>query len=165
MKIGKKFNHNYFKENFLAIDPGSEGTGLALWLLGKGPYTTKILDYAGHTWEEKCDYICMQLRYEIKQREWLRCIYCEQPQYMSTFKGHTSATSGSLYKLCTLFGRFWEISISLNKKFFPVEIPKWKGQLDKQKVKIRVDNILPGNDYKSHAIDAVGIGLYVKGLF
>jgi hypothetical protein len=77
---------------------------------------------------------------------------------MSTYKGQTAADSGSLFKLCTIYGRLWEITESLGKKFVPVTIPAWKGQLDKEKVKIRVDRILPNNDYKSHAIDAVGIG-------
>lgn len=166
MKI--KAQPKSLKENFISIDPGSEGTGIAIWLSAAMPYQTKILEYKNPNakWEDRCDYICMLLEHEIRQRkQWLRAVYCEQPQYMQTFKGVTAASAGSLMKLCTIYGRFLQISFSLGIKFIPVDIPKWKGQLSKRQVKFRVDRIIPGNNYTSHAIDAVGIGLYAKGLF
>jgi len=164
MKVQRSTN---LKENFISLDPGSAGTGFALFLSGKAPYETKILEYKNPegTWQQRCDFICLALRHEIRQRSWLRAVYCEQPQYMSTFKGITAAQSGSLFKLCTLYGRFIEIAYSLNVPFFPVEIPKYKGQLSKEQVKYRVSKILPGKVYTSHALDAVSIGLWVKGLF
>lgn len=168
MKVKKTRDLDYFKYNFISVDPGSEGTGLAFFQNTEtGQLTTKILDLPqSKVWEEKCKYICYQFEYELSRcKDWLRAVYIEQPQYMATYKGQTAADSGSLFKLCTLYGRLWQIVESSRIRFFPVEIVKWKGQLDKKKVKFRVDRIIPNNEFKSHAIDAVGIGLYIKGKF
>lgn len=54
--------------------------------------------------------------------------------------------------------------------FIPVEINKWKGQLSKKNVTDRIKNKLTKKvcktlEIRTHAWDAVGIGLWAKGHF
>ena len=54
--------------------------------------------------------------------------------------------------------------------FIPIEVNRWKGQLSKKNVEQRIKNKLGEQvcdtlGIKTHAWDAVGIGLYCKGYF
>jgi len=96
-------------------------------------------------------------------------IFCEQPQFFNSNKGMASARSQSINKLMHLVGMINQKSYEEFKKFHPVGINDWKGQLSKKGVEFRIRKILKNDElvdeFKNDIMDAVGIGLYIKGMF
>lgn len=106
------------------------------------------------------------------QRSWaLNAAYIEWPSFFASAVGHAAAARGDLVKLT--FGAGF-VCGQLRREFGcliePIPVNDWKGQLPKSVVIGRIRKIL-GKDacrklgIKSHAWDAVGIGLYAKGHF
>lgn len=91
-------------------------------------------------------------------------VYCEFPQFFSSAGGQMCAARGDLAKLTFLVGRIAESCYHHQVKFVPVEVNTWKGQLPKEVVEKRVCNKLGIRHGKitSHAMDAVGIGMWAK---
>ena len=85
--------------------------------------------------------------------------YIEYPMVMS----QQIALSGNLTKLAWGVGVICGALLPL--KMTLVEVKKWKGQLPKEIVAKRIDKRLPGLNIESHAYDAIGIGLFMKGEF
>lgn len=77
------------------------------------------------------------------------------------------ARRGDLVKLTYLVGKFSSFLPTEPEDFILVRVVDWKGQLPKSVVARRVFKILPGlssQKISDHAVDAIGIGLYLKGL-
>jgi hypothetical protein len=143
-------------KSFLTLDPGSVGTGYALFV----PECT-LPAYYGilQTGNEVIWLNYEQLLKTMKPG----CVYAEYPSYLQSFRGLTSAKSGNLIKLAVNFGGLQAITFSQNILWKNVPL-KWKGNIPKEIMHNRIRQQLPtlSKDAVSHALDAIGIGLYVK---
>lgn len=150
--------------DFICIDPG-QNIGIAIFQGETTPINTLVFKGTLGDWEFKLRFA------NWKFDEFLKTIpkidnhtpaYIEKPAFQETDKGLVCARGGSLYKLIKAY--VLQCYILEQNKFKVVEVPivRWKGQLDKKKVDIRIKNII-NKEYPEHASDAVGIGLWVKG--
>ncbi len=149
----------------ITIDPGTSGCGWARW-----DSLWNLLDYGifiPATWKGKDinDLQLWQYKAEQVSEEMVRqCgtkvteIYIEYP---SVFGGGVAAQSGAVVKLACLVGMILGKSPANLQWLIPVQ--EWKGQMSKAMVEKRVKRILPNCKATSHAIDAIGIGLYKQG--
>lgn len=106
-----------------------------------------------------------------------QCHY-ELPVFYDDAGGHMAAKKGDLGKLMRSVGRIEELCRRQSVRYFEHPVPRWKGQLPKTVVNRRICRILekvcrPRDPKacleelgcKTHAWDAVGIGLFAKGVF
>lgn len=173
----------------MTVDPGIGGTGVALWdvefdripnpsglrdvwnITAKGPEVRRV-QHETYGWIEKVHYIvgrCAELAHEFSVQE----AYCEFPAFHGgSAGGQMVAARGDLVKL-TFFVGYWAcemMSLSIVPKM--VTVQEWKGQLPKSVCHRRIRSILNGlgegpdlDNMSTHVLDAVGIGLYVAGVF
>lgn len=163
----------------LTVDPGLGGTGWAVWSRENfddlvRPVSSGSIEASHHRasgnpyqWYERASIIADELL-GIKQRWNSAIVYVEQPAFMeSAGKGLSAARDGDLVTLSALFGIIaGRLTDARSSLFCPVLIHAWKGSMDKDITKIRVLEKLPGwkpATGTTHEIDAVGIGLHVKG--
>ena len=158
----------------IAIDPGLGGTGWALWdrhhqmvpvATGVVRDTAKDDTLANRCWDLKEK---LFLALSNADSGWHRAstfVYIEMPQHMQSAAG-IAAQAGAIYKLTFLVGY---LAARLHPSTVIVVTPgDWKGQLPKAVVMGRVLNRLGPRvcerlQIKSHAWDAVGIGLWALG--
>ena len=154
--------------NLLSIDPGIE-FGWAFWKENSLQKTGVIKPFRNGDFFERADNaievfdaaVLVKLNFDEVLIEW--------PNFREDDTGQTAARSGALLKLMYMVGRIAEASsryIDGPVKFVPVVV--WKGQLPKQVVWRRCQQALgltATKDIKSHAQDAVGIGLWSQGKF
>lgn len=76
-----------------------------------------------------------------------------------------ASASGDLLKLAAMVGMIIAIAQTNGAHVTTVLPAKWKGQLDKDAVKVRVKRALGVDERSSHINDAIGIGLWVLGRF
>ncbi len=155
---------------FLSIDPGLSGTGWAEWS-GPGKLTAAGVIYpnseTSDIWSEKAENITDRLLMATKRfgKRTVHNVYIEMPQQMTNIRG-LAAQGGAVYKLAFLVGyiarAYYPASVH------PVLVSEWKGQLPKNVVEHRIIKKL-GTDLcaklniRTHAWDAVGIGLWAGG--
>lgn len=158
----------------LAIDPGINSTGWAFW---EKPTRSLFPDEyglvqapLGGTWHDRAlsnaKVIAENLRFG-----WLGPhleVFCEFPAFFASSGGVASAATGSVHKLAFQVGVYAQVFASRGSSFTPVGVNEWKGQLPKDVVCRRVEKILgprAGREFRADTWDAVGIGLWVKGVF
>lgn len=179
----------------LAVDPGVAGTGWALWpSIRRGsippvaPDAVGVLTPRGGTFVDKSDAIADELsvitgraRYHCnlhrshfcgcaKQPEIL--ITCEMPEFQASATRSMGWARGDLQKLTYLVGAigYMAHNATTNCVMEPVPVSQWKGQLSKAIVTDRILQALGAAacgrlNIKTHAWDAVGIGLWRLGEF
>lgn len=165
-----------------SLDPGLGGTGWAYWNQRRRPAAVGVIrdKCKDDTLANRCAGIAYGLKATMRveqstsmlQSDWHRAmlsthIYIEMPQHMTNVRG-IAAQAGAIYKLTFLVGY-------LSRAVFPctvhtVTVGEWKGQLPKQLVQERIERTLGKKvcrelDIKTHAFDAVGIGLYANGIW
>lgn len=156
-----------------AVDPGLGGTGWAEWMDGRRvPTRCGVIPgvQSREALADRCNKVAVNLKKIIKQGGILDRavhVYIEMPQMMTSAAG-IAAQKGSVYKLTFLVGYLacavWPCQI------FEVNPIEWKGQLPKEVVASRVRQYI-GNaacvdlDIKTHAWDAVGLGLWANGVW
>lgn len=156
-----------------AIDPGLGGTGWAEWADGRRrPTRCGVIPGVrdqGHL-ASRCNVIAVNLKKIVKKGGGLDAsvhVYIEMPQYMASAAG-LAAQKSSVYKLTFLVG--YLACILWPCEIFEVNPQAWKGQLPKDVVAQRVRQYI-GNDacvdldIKTHAWDAVGLGLWANGVW
>ncbi len=159
--------------NFLTIDPGLGGTGWALWSretfddlchpINSGSIS---FDRQDRPWWWTCNEIACRVA-ELARQMSVFNVYAELPKFMEGGKGLATARDGDLIKLTAVFGAI--IGAACNnqsRQFCPVPIQEWKGNMPKDVFEPRILAKLKGwkpTTKTSHEIDAVGIGLFVKG--
>lgn len=151
---------------FITIDSGSN-IGLAAFSSSNVPvrmcmFTGKLGD-----WEFRLRFANWKFDEYLKTIEHIpnhTPAYIEKPAFQESDKGLVCARGGSLYKLIKAFVLQAYILERNNFKVIEVPVVKWKGQLDKKKVDFRIKKLID-HEYAEHISDAVGIGLWVKGLF
>ncbi len=174
-------NYNYF----ITIDPGARdkgGTGVAVFnttfylkpipdsnkTYYPTPTETYQLESKAPTWLEKVDEIANQLYHISKGTRGTgrgqTLFFIERPKFFESFKGYTAASSDSLFKLCFVTGRLYGVIRSFNLDCILLPVNDWKGQLNKKQVSTRILRIC-GRNWVKDQEDAVGMGLYLKGLF
>ena len=94
----------------------------------------------------------------------------EWPGFFDSAGGRAVAGGGSLVKLAFGVGKLAQVAEAFGATFEPIPVAKWKGQLSKRIVEHRIRRILPFSRIeklqpKQHEWDAIGIGLYCRGLF
>ena len=153
------------KYPILTIDPGIN-IGLAVFYAEfVEPVITKVIKAKDtNNWQLNRRVVLNGFKYEaIKLYKTCKTVYIEKPQFMQSHMGMTAARSDSLFKLiCVYGGRIYileEIGFMVNE----IDV-NWKGNLDKQKLAARLQR-RHGFKYEDHIADAVGMGLYVKGIF
>lgn len=168
----------------LSIDPGVDGTGVAIWPAAgwtKDPTPEKAMVFSPSTykgkspWQVRCDSICDQLDEGLSHYgSEVGNVFLEYPAVMGGEGGTRAARSGNVVKLAYLTGRIHEVlRWGLDANIVPVEVGRWKGQTSKEKVIGHLKRIVPSESRKyagmtdppSHDWDAVGIGLWAKGLY
>jgi hypothetical protein len=174
--VEKAKNERYI----ISIDSGSRGIGYAIW--GYNDFTELVPPWkAGHVTPKADEWydgitetlaavnsICTGLGTGDTGFGCMR-IYVEMPEFRDTSTGHAIAKRGSLLKLAVATGAFSGFAWYTKSQFVPVTPTEWKGQLPKEVVISRIKAKFPLSPaihtLKSHAWDAVGIGLYAKGYF
>jgi len=175
----KKAKSHKERRYFVSIDPSINDIGLAIWEqssfrqlaepLAIHEIQTQKYDY----WTDKLKDLNVTLNSVLAGHgvgmRGAGCLraYVEQPGFFASAKGRASADRGDLVKLSASFGAIAGFCWYGNIQFIPVTVQEWKGNLTKDTVKRRILKLLPNIDpaYSSHCFDAVGIGLYAKGLF
>ena len=162
---------------FFSIDPGAEAA-FAFWDKHK-PAPLQVFmfqPFRRASWETRVKQTCDALQraaqrtiemhvgtqYEIGS-------YIEYPMIMQSPGGTASSRRGDLVKLAIAAGQLARTFSGppLTEPVRWVEIGMWKGQMSKHATLMRVQRKMGENyrPFRSHEIDAVGIGLYVLGRF
>lgn len=155
--------------NLLAIDPGLVGTGWAVWQ-GKDhtPIACGVINGPRDVeWQERVDVIVSAILDIIYQYDVL-VIVCEQMEMYETAASSMSWKTGDLQRTVFLIG---SISGATRRKIQRMVLTpprEWKGQLPKSVTIYRVKKTLGADvcrrlNIKTHAWDAVGIGLWFLG--
>lgn len=153
---------DYIPEVWMTVDPGLGGTGYAVWTKDWKLLHTGILRSRKDSLSDRCEDIGRQLAALAHCDGTIATVYFEMPAFHGSAGGQVTAKSGALVKLVFCVG--WISSLVHAKcKVGFVPVRDWKGQLPKDIVWSRIRKILPGCKAESHALDAVGIGLYLAG--
>lgn len=149
----------------LMIDPGLSGTGYAIF-----NYDYSEL-YAWGNITPKDEFIICK-SYSIVRTLVSKCslyhigrVVIEYPKVMGSSLNLAIAKKGDIVKLAFFVGYVSaKASENLNNPFIELlDVNKWKGQLKKKPVQNRVLRHFPTLKIRSHAVDAVGMGLYKRG--
>lgn len=170
------------RADFFTIDPGLNGTGWALWSGKKFSDLTPPIASGGMAptwtnpegdvlpWQYCVAQFAREVVFTLRSRFTKRDVglfYIEEPAFMEGGKGMVTARSGALLKLMSLYGAILGVASGPGCfQVVPVRVAEWKGQTPKDIVARRVMKRLPSwipTTKASHEMDAVGIGLYVKG--
>lgn len=157
-----------------SLDPGISGTGVAIWKDSEWkdraalPVLTENLYPSARCtdWTERAETIGRKLL-ELFNRYPPLFVYCEFPEFQDSAKGYAVATKGDLQKLTFIVGFFAAMAWEKRAAFVPYKVSVWKGQLPKPVVISRIIERIPGiSEMKvsSHSFDAIGVGLYAKGI-
>lgn len=161
--------------SFMTIDPGLGGTGWAAWSragwskleapIGSGSFAPD----EAMPWWIRCSELADRIQDTARAFSCM-VFYMELPQFMeSAGAGMSAARKGDLVKLSWLAGQIGgRLTQGSTIQCAPVPIGSWKGQLPKDVCHRRVmDRLGPlgwsPETKASHEMDAVGIGLFVKG--
>lgn len=161
---------------FISLDPGQR-TGVAIWRTGEGrigkpPHLVAlwrvIKELQSKPWEYRCYLLGSMLDNVLSNPayEWSG-VYCELPAFFESAKGMAAAGRGDIVKLSYLVGLYAGICHSRKVHFGTVPVNDWKGQLPKSVIKKRIlkrFGVAACAYFKGDIWDAVGIGLYVKGI-
>lgn len=153
---------------FGTIDPGMNGhTGFAVFNIKQdAPVNTGIIK-AGCREKYLWDFSAYSIaRDALTQLRKCQQVFIELPEFWGgSSTSYTSAAKGDLFKLTFLVGNIFHI-LTQNGILVTLFSPrKWKGQLKKEMVDDRIKRILNMKDvFPDHVSDAVGMGLFVKGL-
>ncbi len=91
-------------------------------------------------------------------------VLIEYPAFFSGSGGRMTAARGDLVKLAFITGALAAHISGLQLTIVPVEVSAWKGQLSKKHVNERIKKLIQ-MEFADHIADAVGIGLWDRGVF
>lgn len=156
---------------FLAIDPGLSGTGWAYFNTEEDkPKAIGVIPSRdrGDSWWDRANQMAEYVYEETRQFA-PRMVVCEMPQQMTSAAGLAAQGDANIYKLAFLVGTLAHASRGWwHCRFIPVFPPMWKGQLPKSVVEKRIQRAVGPKrcarlGIRTHAWDAVGIGLWARG--
>jgi Holliday junction resolvasome RuvABC endonuclease subunit len=147
----------------ISIDPGMH-TGWAYWEDGEladyGQYSIKHDDLGKdlHALFQDISMLFARLKPDR--------ILVEFPNmWAGSAVSAAASASGDLLKLAAMVGGIMALGHEIGSTVSIVLPAKWKGQLDKDAVKVRVKRSLGIDEKSSHMNDAIGIGLWALGKF
>ena len=151
----------------MAIDPGLQGTGVAIWnSTSHVPIHCDVLNGPkGVDWIRRVDTIAVQVSRLVQQYQ-VDGIVCEMMEFHGTAKSAMS-WHGDLQRTLILIGTIYGMT-RIRCPFFRLTPPsEWKGQLPKSVTIRRVRRAIGREACRklaitTHAWDAVGIGLWHK---
>lgn len=147
----------------MSIDPGISGTGWCIWEKEDPKQFGIITAPSKLEWQQKGKLIANTILHEVSKYD-VKFVYCEMPAYHQSMGGLVTARSGALVKLSYLVGLISGAILPMDMGLIAVR--DWKGQLPKDVMNKRIEEILGKTkckQFKSHIWDAVGVGLYVQG--
>ena len=154
---------------FAALDPGVGGTGIALFEESSVAPVHHLTIHRprAHSWQAKAQGMMHKLGSFLVTYE-PTTLYIEEPLFISTAGGRAVAGRGDLVKLTLLAGACWGVAREHGVRVEFVPVRNWKGQLPKKVIEERIRYIL-GGKYEDlilpdHEWDAIGIGLFLKGI-
>lgn len=155
------------KSKIITIDPGIY-IGFSLWDADK--FKRGALMYPlkhGHVHHKNKEKTFYDFKRMIAKQQPVVKAYIENAKLMKSGKGIVAADSGALVKLSQTIGRITQILVDAGCKVELIEVAKWKGTLPKEVCERRIRRQLPRIPEKesNHAIDAIGIGLFMLGKF
>jgi hypothetical protein len=169
----RRLKRNSTSEERVSVDPGLNGCGLAFWseadwLRLAAPVKVLNIYARKGTWAERADILGDRFKTELVARR-VVAVYIEFPEFMpDTARGWTSTAKGDVYKLSFLIGVLFRVCSELSiPEVTLVRVRDWKGQLPKEVVERRIKRRVPAvMRFKpmSHSWDAIGIGLWAKGV-
>ena len=152
----------------IGIDPGVRALGLAVMQVTEKKKPVRIMHasviYAkdGLEWFERIAILLDKTR-EIIEFVEVDLVACECPQIMGGPRGRASAARGDVVHLAHCSGMAHALACEIGAEFDSVGVGRWKGNLPNETVWKRVKRLVThdirGQEIKSHALDAVGIGL------
>lgn len=147
------------------IDPGISGTGYAVWSKFRFKYYTPVITNI-HGIINKKDVNIQLDKFKTLIKSFIPCkVYIEDAAFMTgSVKGQAAAKTGSVVKLSQYIGRLQQICADLDCETELISVMKWKGTLPKKVVWDRIFKVLPDLKAKSHALDAIGLGLWKMGV-
>jgi len=177
------------RECNVTIDPG-QNIGVAFWVSGERfkrltlPVQTCVLTSKASDWDSRCDDVLSSLQ-NLPQA--LDCVvyntWIEFPQFMETSGGRASARRGDLVKLVYMCGRIHQMAhAAWRSEVHMAKVSEWKGQMPKAAVNNRILRVyaekygsksqarrelesVGASPDQSHDWDAIGLGLWAKGVF
>ena len=167
--------------NKLSVDPGLNGTGIAVWYGGgfwlntkmPAPISVEVISIPTVVkkqpleWYERADlYMNRLVPYLANADE----LWVEFPLFFDDAGGHMVAKKGDLAKLTAYVGMLMNQCTHYGVAYHLFTPNEWKGQMPKDLVERRLKTFLGQAacdrlDIKSHGWDAVGIGLHARGMF
>ncbi len=164
----------------MSIDPGLGGTGYAVWSRATAsklelPLESGSIPSAEGTLQVRMAWICACIRHTSYLRGVCE-IVIEKPAFMEGGKGIVAARDGDLVTLSilvgALIGHMWRTEngreVAATYGTHLVDVVDWKGNMSKEMTEVRVKQKLPkwrSQSNTTHEADAVGLGLYAKGMF
>jgi hypothetical protein len=146
------------------VDPGVSGLGWAVWNDEQlEAYGNIYADKRYTTWTARASEIELKFRQEVLLKYPLKKVYIEFPEYQTGATGHAANVKGDVLILACLIGFLGCSCLSMAIPWIPVLVSDWKGQLKKEIVELRIRKVIPDLKAKSHAVDAIGIGLWLQG--
>jgi hypothetical protein len=144
--------------------------GAAVWTMDTlMPQATKLITTPRNLgWLGATKNFTTQLREFMEPwRIGMPIVACEWPKLFESEAGQAAARRGDLVKLAFVVGRIAELTAQMGFMFTIIPVNNWKGTMDKGQVERRIARIVgpESTTFKSHVWDAVGIGLYYRGLF
>jgi Holliday junction resolvasome RuvABC endonuclease subunit len=160
----------------ISIDPGIGTTGYAVWSNSDWdklvkPLQTGILRGSSvNDWQLRAERTAQELFQVINSLQETGTVirvYCELPADMEGAKARMVSKEGNIIKLSIMVGMIYRVCCELGIPVEFVPVRSWKGQLPKEVVARRIaEKLNVAIDlYPSHSNDAVGIGLYCKGVW
>lgn len=167
---------------YMTVDPGLGGTGWAAWTptiqqnrmpIKSGSISALSLQ---EEWQDRARCIAQELQRMVEMYQ-VRKIFLELPRYMEGGVGITAARRGDLIKLAITTGIIIGYCCRSRSPYAVdqcaiafIEIPDWKGNLEKKMCNDRCRKIMDQYDFisatdTSHEWDAIGMGLYIQGRF
>lgn len=164
----------------ISLDTGMSGTGYAIWDEMPWPGATAPLAtgniYPGEKtkglqWMDRAISTCNGVK-SLVDRVHPTHVYSEYPEFFAGDAiGYATAAKGDLQKLAFFCGMVCSYCIDRGIVWQNVFAREWKGQLPKHVVETRIKRLYTdasgnyaGPVITAHAWDAVGIGLYAKGV-
>lgn len=145
----------------ITIDPGTNGCGYAIWDSKWNLSYYGVLSSSNKDWNIKRSEIAKKLKAKVVNYGVTKGYIEEPAKFHGTF-GNMVADRGDLVKLSIFVGY---VEGFLGIPMERIRVIDWKGQLPKDVVIKRINKILPKIRATSHDADAIGIGLYLKGVF
>lgn len=159
----------------LAIDPGLQGTGIAIFKMGvpRPRHVTVLKPRAGKykDWPDRVDDLVMQIR-DLAINSGVTHVISEMMEMHQSPRAMMMWKTGDLQRTVFLVGALYGCLMSAHDDItleFKLTTPsEWKGQLPKSVTINRINKLLGkgvGQELgiETHAWDAVGIGLWHMG--